>query len=73
MADTINLGIVVRADGTVPFDNGVPAAHKQARLSALADDGHIVEPIAGTPHYKIKVWPHQHDSKLFGKPKSATA
>jgi hypothetical protein len=53
----IVVGIVIRADGTVPFDDDVPEANKAATLKHLIDEGHSVAPVEGTNHYKIAVWP----------------
>ncbi len=41
-----HLGIVIKADGTVPFDGGLKHPHRAAVLQALVDSGHAVEPAA---------------------------
>jgi len=59
MEKKIAVGIVIRADGTVPFDDdpSEEAAHIRAHILAhLADKGHTVEPIHGTRHVRIKDW-----------------
>lgn len=50
------IGVVVRKDGTVPFDEDVPPHVRDTVLKHLADRGHTVEPVAGTRHYRIKNW-----------------
>lgn len=68
------IGVVIRADGTVPFDE-IPAdtpeehrgrierdrAHVRAEIMAyLIDQGHTVEPIEGTKHVRIRNWKPPH-------------
>jgi hypothetical protein len=36
------IGIVIRADGTVPFDDEVQEEHKHAMLGYLLEQGHAV-------------------------------
>lgn len=50
------VGIVIRADGTVPFDDDVPHHIRAQMLAHLTDLGHSLEPIHGTRHVKIKHW-----------------
>lgn len=52
-----NIGVVVRPDGSVPFDADVHPTVKKAILQHLVDTGHHIEPIAGTPHYKLRSGP----------------
>ena len=54
----LGVTFVIRKDGTVPFDAGVPEENKAAILKHLVDNGHALSPVAGTPHYKIAVWPN---------------
>ena len=56
MALNQNIGVVVKADGTVPFDAGVPDEVKAHILKHLVDKGHSPQPVTGTPHYKIPGW-----------------
>lgn len=35
-------GIIVRADGTVPFDEDLPSVHKERILGKLVSAGHTV-------------------------------
>lgn len=58
MADpqTQLVGIVVKADGTVPFDAHVHPEVRAHILAHLANQGHTIEPIEGTPHIRIKGW-----------------
>jgi hypothetical protein len=55
MADQeVMVAVVIRKDGTVPFDDD---CHPQVRLHILdhlAEHGHCLEPVVGTRHYKIK-------------------
>ena len=51
-----NVAVVVRADGTVPFDAGVDPAVKDHIIRHLIDRGHSVAPIEGTDHYKVAGW-----------------
>lgn len=49
-------GIIVKADGTVPFDKDADPAVKTAALAWMAEHGHDFESVPGTPHLKIKNW-----------------
>jgi len=60
--------LVIRKDGTVPFDDDVPEDHRAHYLAFLADNGHTVEPIEGTRHVRIKGWKQGMD---VHKPKKA--
>jgi hypothetical protein len=51
------LGIVIRADGTVPFDDAVTEEHRAHTLAWLTDHGHIHAAVPGTRHVKIVHWP----------------
>lgn len=46
-------GIVVRADGTVPFDEGVDPATKADMLLYLISQGYQVSPIKDTNHVQL--------------------
>lgn len=50
------LGIVIRADGTVPFDEGLHPTHRAAMLAHLTDLGHSYDPVEGTRHVRIRDW-----------------
>jgi hypothetical protein len=50
------VGVIIRADGTVPFDEGCHPDVRAAILTHLTDQGHTVEPIKGTRHLKIQGW-----------------
>lgn len=50
------IGIVIRADGTVPFDDSCPNHMRAQMLAHLTDLGHSLEPVHGTRHVKIKNW-----------------
>lgn len=49
-------GVVIKADGTVPFDSGCHPAVRAEILAYLTDQGHSYDPIPGTPHIKIRNW-----------------
>lgn len=52
------VGVVIRADGTVPFDEDCHPDVKGAILAHLAEQGHTLEPVMKdgrhTGHMKIK-------------------
>lgn len=48
-------GIIIRADGTIPFDTDVLEIHKQAMLDYLRSEGLVVE-LQPDGTYKIKDW-----------------
>lgn len=50
------LGIVIRTDGTVPFDDGVHPDVRTKILKALAQQGHVFDDVPGTSHVKIRNW-----------------
>lgn len=50
------VGVVIRADGTVPFDEGCHPSVRAAILAHLADQGHTVSPVHGTKHVRIHNW-----------------
>lgn len=50
------VGVVIRADGTVPFDDDCHPDVRAAIMVHLADNGHTIEPVKGTRHVKIKDW-----------------
>jgi hypothetical protein len=59
-------GIVIKADGTVPFDKDVDPAVKHAAIDWMQANGHDFENVPGTPHLKIKNWATEklkHQSK----------
>lgn len=47
------IGVVIRADGTVPFDDDCHPHVRGQILAHLADLGHTVAPIEGTKHVRI--------------------
>jgi hypothetical protein len=56
-------GIVIRADGTVPFDAEVdPAVRAAALVWCMAND-YTVSPIKGTSSFKIHNWKPPHQPK----------
>jgi len=65
-------GIVIRADGTVPFDHDASeefALRKRQTISWLIEDGHQVGPHPENPqHLQIAVWPPAHDCQLSAIP-----
>jgi len=62
------IGVIIRADGTVPFDDDCHPDIRAHILAHLADHGHTVEPVEGTRHVKIKGWKQGMD---VHKPKKA--
>lgn len=51
-----SLCVVIRKDGTVPFDDDCPAHVRAATLAYLTDEGHAYEPVHGTKHVRIRNW-----------------
>lgn len=49
------VGVVIRRDGTVPFDDDVHPAVKAAIHQHLLDEGHTVSEIEGG-HLKVENW-----------------
>lgn len=49
-------GIVIKADGSVPFDEGHDPEVRKQIIAHLIDRGMDVERIEGTPHLRIKGW-----------------
>jgi hypothetical protein len=47
----MNLALVIKADGTIPFDADHP--HKEAILGHLVATGHVIEPQADGTHKLI--------------------
>jgi hypothetical protein len=51
------LATVIRADGTVPFDDDVSEGHRALHLAHLVQSGHHVEPHRHHKgHFFIKNW-----------------
>lgn len=50
------VGIVIRADGTVPFDDDCHPHVRAQILQHLTDQGHIYHPVKGTKNIKIQNW-----------------
>jgi hypothetical protein len=55
--------IVIRADGTVPFDDDYHLDVRANALTWLMDQGHTVSPIHGTKHLKVHDWKPAHTPK----------
>jgi hypothetical protein len=49
--------LVIRKDGTVPFDDDYPEGSRENAIAWLNANGHAHDPVPGTRHVKIKVWP----------------
>lgn len=52
--------VVIRADGTVPFDDSVPEENRLQTIGWLFDQGHAMTIVAGTRHVKITNWKKDH-------------
>ena len=52
----MKIGIVIRKDGTVPFDPDVLPHVRGQMIAHLIDLGHELETIPGTNHVRIKNW-----------------
>lgn len=48
------VGIVIRKDGTVPFDEGFVPAVRDHIAQHLQAQGHYVDSVPGTPHLRIR-------------------
>ena len=57
----VQYGIVIRADGTIPFDADVSPAHKTAMLGTLTQMGYKCVQDPKTGDWKI---PNHHNPKL---------
>lgn len=55
------VGIVIRPDGTVPFEDGFE--YRAEVLEHLTNKGHTLEPIHGTKHVRIKDWKSAADAR----------
>jgi hypothetical protein len=49
----VNLGIVIKADGKVPFDPDLHPDHRRAIIGHLSDLGHTLEPAEDGSHVRI--------------------
>lgn len=58
------VGIVIHADGTVPFEDDVAPHIRGQMLSHLMDHGAELSPIPGVRHVKIKNWTPELQKKL---------
>ena len=47
------VGIIIRKDGTVPFDDDVHPDVRAHILSHLSSQGHTIAPMHGTKHVRI--------------------
>ncbi len=50
------IGMVIRKDGTVPFDEDVPNNVQMHILGTLVAAGHDIHPVKGTKNFKINDW-----------------
>lgn len=50
------IGIVIRADGTVPFDDEVSHEHRSQTITHLIDSGNEIKTIPNSRHIRIKNW-----------------
>lgn len=48
------VGVVIRKDGTVPFDEGVDPTVRLHIFVHLTAQGHSVDSVPGTPHLRIR-------------------
>ena len=49
-----NLGVVIRKDGTVPFDDDVHPEVRAAVIAHLVDKGHVLVAVPNTKHLRIE-------------------
>lgn len=56
-------GIVIRKDGTVPFDNDVPEHHREQTIRQLAEWGYTLKDVPGTRHVMVQGWKGPIDGK----------
>lgn len=58
MADpqTHLVGIVIKPDGTVPFDHDCHPEVRKHIIAFLADNGNTIVPVDGTNHVRIHGW-----------------
>ncbi len=66
MEQKVAVGIVIRKDGTVPFDDGVDPAVRAHILAHLTDTGHVYHPVPNTAHVQIKSGPHLKKENING-------
>jgi hypothetical protein len=57
----MNIGIVIRADNTVPFDAGLDPAVKTHIIGHLVETGHLLEHAHDGSHVKLLSGPHFKD------------
>jgi len=53
-----HFGIIIRADGTVPFDDDLHPDHKRAIIGHLVEMGHELEHHPQGKHVRLKSGPH---------------
>lgn len=61
------VGIVIRADGTVPFEDDVPDEIRSHILTHLVGHGAHIHPVDGTRHVKIANHSPELMAKIGGK------
>lgn len=54
----LNLSIVIRSDGTVPFDADLHPDHKRAMIGHLVETGHTLHHAEDGSHVRITAGPH---------------
>lgn len=65
-------GMVIKADGTVPFDEDHDPVLRAEIIAHLFDAGHEFERVPGTAHIRLKDWQpgdDPHDARVKGKRK----
>jgi hypothetical protein len=50
------IGIVIKKDGLVPFDDDVPEENRNHMIAHLVGKGHHLQPVEGTRHMRIMNW-----------------
>ncbi len=54
--DKSMVGVVIRADGTVPFDDDCPDHVRSHILAHLTDVGHTFSKVEDTKHVRLHNW-----------------
>lgn len=49
-------GIIIRADGTVPFDEGLDPDVRAHIIAYITDQGVAFDPVPGTNSIKLRDW-----------------
>ena len=50
------VGIIIRKDGTVPFDDDFPDHLREHVIRHLSEQGHTLKSVEGTRHMQIQNW-----------------